>query len=55
MGRPRSKDSRTSFGLYGLTEEEDKLLIAKLKEKDLSAKKLVRFLLRSWLAVEVKK
>lgn len=48
-GRPRAKNSTNSFSGWGLEPEEDQKVIEALTEKDISAKQLVRALLRQWL------
>lgn len=49
MSRPREKESKSSFSNYGLKPEEDEKLIEMLEEKDLTARRLVRALLRQWI------
>jgi hypothetical protein len=49
MARPKSKKSDLSFGGYGLKPEEDKELMKLLESKGISAKMLVRNLLRQWV------
>jgi hypothetical protein len=48
-GKPRAKNSTLSYSGWGLTPEEDKQVIAALEEKDISAKQLVRALVKQWL------
>jgi len=49
MARPRNKNSDISFGNYGLLPREDRELQKILSDKDLSAKKVVRSLLRQFI------
>lgn len=49
MARTKGKNSKISFDGLGLTKEEDKTLIALLKEKDTSMARLKRFLVRGWM------
>lgn len=47
---PRKKKNKNiSFNGYGLKPEEDEELVGLLKDKDLSAAKVVRALLREWM------
>lgn len=43
------EDRKGSFGGYGLKSGEDEELTKLLKDHDLSAKKVVRALLRQWM------
>lgn len=52
MARP--KKTNISFLSLGLEVNEDKQLIAILKEKDISGKQLLRVLVRKWLKENVK-
>lgn len=49
MARKKLKGSTNSFSGLGLDKEEDKILIAILKERDISAKQLTRTLIRSYI------
>lgn len=54
MARPKGEQSDNSFGSYGLDPEEDVKLQKELKEVDISAKQLVRSLLRRCLKYGIK-
>lgn len=49
MSRPRDEKSKRSLNNYGLKDHEDKKLIEMLEERDYSARRLVRALLRQWI------
>lgn len=49
MARPRHKNSTISYGNYGLEPNEDKKLLLLLEDKDMTAKQLVRYLLRNFI------
>lgn len=49
MARPRNKKSKLPFSGLNLKPEEDEQLIKLLEEKDISARALIRSLLRQWM------
>jgi hypothetical protein len=49
MPRPRMKNSKTSFGNLGLSNEEDKELMKLLEEKDITLSQLLRMQVRKWV------
>lgn len=49
MSRPRSANSKSSYGNLGLTKEEDKQLIKLLKDKDLVLSQVQRAMIRKWM------
>jgi len=48
MGRKKSKTS-TTYGNFGLTIEENKKLVKKTQDEDISVRQLIRKLIREWL------
>jgi antitoxin component of RelBE/YafQ-DinJ toxin-antitoxin module len=49
MSRPREKGSKTSFANLGLKPEEDKEFQRVLDETGLSARQVIRALVRQWV------
>lgn len=49
MARKKRKGSTNSFSGLGLDKDEDKALISILGDKDISAKQLIRTLIRSYI------
>jgi hypothetical protein len=49
MARPRTKNSKASYGNLGLSPEEDKKLIELLQNKDLTLSHVLRAMIRKWM------
>jgi hypothetical protein len=49
MPRPRTKNSKASYGNLGLTPDEDKELVKLLSEKDITLSQLLRMQVRKWM------
>lgn len=50
MAREKNKKSKLTFMNLGLTPEEDKVILKKLKDEDISARQLLRKWFKEWIS-----